>query len=994
MTINFLDSNIAIIGGGRFCKIFLEYLFDKSCVDHSPTVLGVADINPQAEGLRYADSLGIFTTQNYRNLYSLSDLQVLIELTADATVWDVIRKTKPAGVDLIDHIQIRSIWSALQMTGEKRRALEELQQKASVTPDIVTYFEKFADRLSDVIHKRNLRYQEIEKGLIKSLGQIIQGSTIPTFVINRDHIVTHWNKALERMTAVPAEEIVGTDKQWMPFWDNARPAMADVILDQVGEAEIKKLYGTQWRRSFLIEGAYEAEVFFPNLGDHGKWIWFTAAPIRSPDGTLTGAIETLWDKTEDKRAEQDRDRQTRLLTETARALAESEKTMTQIIQGSTIPTFVINENHRVTHWNTALEKLTGFSADEFVGTRRQWKAFYKNERATMADVILDQVSEAEIKKLYGTKWRKSGLIEGAYEAEDFFPRFGEKGTWLWFTAAPIKAPNGRIVGAVETLWDKTEDKNAEQERELHTRELSSLCSIYTSLTTAETLEEGIRRAIQTILEFLSADGLCIYLLGKDGKYHMQYSSGFSEEACRNILVVDESSIVHQVAQSGAFTMYEDLPDGRSEEIRFLDENNLASMVYIPISSKEKRTFGVIRIGSHKPKRFSQDQKDVLELIGNRIGVAIENAMLTEQVVKSEEKYRTLFNSDPHPIFILDSKTFKILDTNKRAQDTYGYSRKELLGIPFLELGEETDEELAEGLRNLAEDHSMLFTKKRHYREGRRPFYVNVNISSAKYGESQVVIASTTDISESVEKETQLIQASKMTTLGQMAAGIAHEINQPLNVIQVCADFFNKMIARGQAISDQDLGSMANDISNNVQRAAAIIQHMREFARQSNVVRAKVDINDPIRDVFKVLGHQMRVHQIEVDLDLSLKIPPIMADHNRLEQVFINLVTNAVDAMDDKCRRPECRQAEKKLTIKSFVEDGYVSVIVSDTGNGMSAEVMRKIFEPFFTTKDVGKGTGLGVSISYGIVKDFDGTIEIESKVGEGTTFKLKFPYQP
>ena len=992
MAINFLNSNIAIIGGGRFCKIFLEYLFEKSYVGHRPEVLGVADINPQAEGLRYADSLGIFTTQNYRDLYTLVDLQVLIELTDDATLWDVIRKTKPAGVDFIDHIEIRAVWSALQLTGEKHRTLEELQQDENATPEIVTYFEKYADRLADVIHKRNMRYQEIEKGLIESLGQIIQGSTIPTFVINRDHIVTHWNKALERLTAVPAAEIVGTDKQWKPFWDTARPTMADVILDQVSEAEIKKLYGTKWRKSFLIEGAYEAEVFFANLGDDGKWIWFTAAPIRSPDGTLTGAIETLWDKTEDKRAEQDRDRQTRLLTETARALAESEKTMTQIIQGSTIPTFVINENHRVTHWNTALEKLTGYSADEFVGTRRQWKAFYKKERATMADVILDQDSEAEIKKLYGTKWRKSGLIEGAYEAEDFFPRFGEKGTWLWFTAAPIKAPNGRIVGAVETLWDKTEDKNAEQERELHTRELSALCSIYSSLNTAETLADGIHLAIQTVLEFLSADGLCIYLLEKDGKYHMRYSSGLSEEACRNIPVVDESSIVHQVAQSGAFTLYEDLPDGRSEEIRFRDENKLASMVYIPISSKEKRTFGVIRIGSQKPSRFSQDQEDVLELIGNRIGVAIENAMLQEQVIKSEEKYRTLFNSDPHPIFILDSITHKILDTNKRAQDTYGYSRKELLGIPFLELGEETDEELAEGLSSLAEDHSMLFTKKLHYRKGRRPFYVNVNIGSAKYGESNVVIASTTDITESVEKETQLIQASKMTTLGQMAAGIAHEINQPLNVIQVCADFFNKMIARGQAISDQDLTSMANDISNNVQRAAAIIQHMRGFARQSNVVKEKVNINDPIRDVFKVLGHQLRVHQIEVDLDLDQKIPSILADHNRLEQVFINLVTNAVDAMDDRCSQPECRQAEKRLTIKSFAQDGYVSVIVADTGNGMSDEVMRKIFEPFFTTKDVGKGTGLGVSISYGIVKDYGGTIDIESKVGEGTVFKLKFPY--
>jgi C4-dicarboxylate-specific signal transduction histidine kinase len=200
-----------------------------------------------------------------------------------------------------------------------------------------------------------------------------------------------------------------------------------------------------------------------------------------------------------------------------------------------------------------------------------------------------------------------------------------------------------------------------------------------------------------------------------------------------------------------------------------------------------------------------------------------------------------------------------------------------------------------------------------------------------------------------------------------------------------------MIDRGQTIGEEDLKSMAADIGKNVQRAAAIIQHMRDFARQSSATREKVNINDPIRDVFKVLGHQLRVHEVELNLDLDPELPPIVADHNRLEQVFINLVTNAVDAMDEKNNRPEYRDARKVLSIRSFSENGLVAVTVSDTGIGMDDEVMSKLFEPFFTTKDIGKGTGLGVSISYGIVKDYHGSIEIDSQVGSGTTFKLKFP---
>jgi signal transduction histidine kinase len=170
--------------------------------------------------------------------------------------------------------------------------------------------------------------------------------------------------------------------------------------------------------------------------------------------------------------------------------------------------------------------------------------------------------------------------------------------------------------------------------------------------------------------------------------------------------------------------------------------------------------------------------------------------------------------------------------------------------------------------------------------------------------------------------------------------------------------------------------------------------VRDFARQSEPVRSRVNINNPINDVFKVLGHQLKVHDVEVELDLDPGIPDILAEHNRLEQVFINLVSNAIDAMDEKDKRPEISDKEKRLTIKSFAENNHACIKVTDTGIGMSEEVKNKIFEPFYTTKKVGKGTGLGVSISYGIIKDYKGSIEIESEVGKGTTFILTFPLAP
>jgi PAS domain S-box-containing protein len=422
-----------------------------------------------------------------------------------------------------------------------------------------------------------------------------------------------------------------------------------------------------------------------------------------------------------------------------------------------------------------------------------------------------------------------------------------------------------------------------------------------------------------------------------------------------------------------------------------DIQNFKSLAYIPISAKEKKAFGVVRIGSQEYERLSPEDKNVLELIGNRIGVAIENANLQKQYIKSEEKYRSLFNNDPNPIFILDADNFTILDTNDRAKEFYGFSRMEMIGRRFQELGDEKDEEVDKVLKKLSSEESILFSKKKHYTRNGRPFYVNINVSRAYYHEREVLIATTTDITESVEKETHLIQAGKMATLGLMAAGMAHEINQPLNVIQICADFILKSMKKGQAVPEEEMQSLAKDIVDNVRRATDVIKHVRDFARMSEVVRNKVNINDPIRDVFKVLGNQIKVHQIDLELDLQPDLPYILAEHNRLEQVFINLVTNAIDAMDEKNETGQEKPAGKKLTITSFAQNGHVVVKVSDTGVGMSREVMDKIFEPFFTTKKIGKGTGLGISISYGIIKDYDGAIGIESEVNRGTTFTLTFP---
>ena len=987
-------TRIGIIGGKRLCRSFLEIIFRLSPDSIRPEIVGVADLDSNGEGILFAKEKNIFIAKNPLDLLMIKGMDLLLDLRGDDSAFKAVEEILPSGLKLLDRLEAQLILDLLRIE-EKRLQIQHWRGLENRDPEAIAgMFGEFLDAVSTAARERHVESRRVWHALRageKAMGQIVEASTVPTFVINKDHVVTQWNRACEKLTGYLAKRMVGTSDHWKPFRSTKRHIMADLIVEEIREEDVFKYYGTLWRKSALIEGAYETEGYFHHLGDEGKWLFFTAAPIRGSDGSIVGAIEALWDKTEERRAQRQLERYTKELALRTEKLLESERVMTQIIQGSTIPTFVINRDHRVIHWNHAMGKLSGFPAEVMIGTNRQWEPFWEQERPSMADVILNQISEEEIRKLYGTQWRKSALIQDAYEAEAFFPKLGNGGKWCYFTAAPIKAPDGTIIGAIETLWDKTEDKKAEEDHKRHNRQLAALAAISTALGSSLKLEEGLKEAVTEIFNYLAVDSFCIFLKETDGRFVLKYFYGKEAVFFGKENGQDLSELLYQAIKHSHVVIYENIIFEKYQGMQRYLNAGIQSLALIPLIDKNGQVFGVIQIGSKASQNFTAEQKNILSLIGNRIGVALENYQLYEQYRKSEEKYRFLFNNDPNPIFILDSDNFEILDLNDRARDCYGYKRDEILGMSFLDVGEKDDEEIVKGLRTISNSRSVLFSKKRHFRKGGAPFFVNIHVSRSDYNEKDVLIASTADISESMEKEAQLIQASKMTTLGLMAAGMAHEINQPLNVLQVCADTLLKSFNKGVSLKAEDLRSMADDISQNVQRAAGIIKHMRDFSRMSEGVQSRVDINDPIRDVFKVLGHQLKMHRVELVLDLTCHLPDILAESNRLEQVFINLVTNAVDAMDEQERRVSPATIQKKLCIRSYTENDTVIATVSDSGTGMTREVMDKIFEPFFTTKEVGKGTGLGVSISYGIVKDYNGTISVRSEVGKGTTFELRFP---
>jgi histidine kinase len=365
----------------------------------------------------------------------------------------------------------------------------------------------------------------------------------------------------------------------------------------------------------------------------------------------------------------------------------------------------------------------------------------------------------------------------------------------------------------------------------------------------------------------------------------------------------------------------------------------------------------------------------------------QHKLLEEELARSEAKYQAIFTNIPNAVFVLDAADLTILDCNEVAPNVYCYDKEDMVGRSFLELFWEGDrDQYADKLKKRA-----VVDKARQRTGDGRNIYTSIRVSPAAFPGGDVLLAATSDITKRLETEQNLIQASKMATLGEMATGVAHEINQPLAVIKTASAFFMKKINRGERIEDKTLEQLATEIDSYVDRATKIINHMREFGRKPEIGLVRVDLNTVISKAFELFSQQLKLRMIEVRWDLEEDLPQVMGDSSRLEQVFVNLLINARDAIEDRSSQSEVPKEEKVISISSFASDGRVAVSVSDAGVGIPAAIRDRIFEPFFTTKEVGKGTGLGLSISYTIVADCGGTITARENDLGGTTFEVAFP---
>ena len=349
----------------------------------------------------------------------------------------------------------------------------------------------------------------------------------------------------------------------------------------------------------------------------------------------------------------------------------------------------------------------------------------------------------------------------------------------------------------------------------------------------------------------------------------------------------------------------------------------------------------------------------------------------DTLARSEARYRHLVESASDAIVTLDANG-RFTTVNHAAEIISGYKREELVGQWFAPMLPDDDLPKALGhfQQALAGETGLFETQ--FYRKDGEVRFISVTYSTPQKDEE--VLCLIRDVTDQKMMQEQLIQSEKMSAIGQLVSGVAHELNNPLAGISAFAQL---LLAEKRFPPDQR--TAAETIYSEARRASRIVQNLLTFARQHKAEKVPTAINQVLDDTLELRGYELRVRGIDVRREYGDALPDTMADAHQLQQVFLNLITNAEQAMEQK------EGHHHRLTVRTRRLGDAIRIEVEDTGAGIPANLIERIFNPFFTTKPTGSGTGLGLSISLGIVREHEGKIWAENVAQGGARFIVEIP---
>jgi two-component system NtrC family sensor kinase len=465
----------------------------------------------------------------------------------------------------------------------------------------------------------------------------------------------------------------------------------------------------------------------------------------------------------------------------------------------------------------------------------------------------------------------------------------------------------------------------------------------------ETLQEGIY-IVTPEDKILEVNPALVRMLGYDSKEELlakRVSDVFVDDQQRSLLALEVNS--------------QPQPEGREITLRRKDGQPIICL----------NTATAVRDTGGKIVRYQGALADITE-----------RRAIEKRLHQQQEFARRLVDSFPDLIFVVDTQR-RYTFVSPKVLEVLGYETQEAIGMVFGDRTHPEDrdatlaafDELIHGKRNFASIEIRVRHKLGEWRRLRANFSPLFNVN----GEIDGVVISGRDITEVKRLEEQLIQAEKLAAMGQMLAGVAHELNNPLTAILGASE-----LLRDRAGVDENTKRQLDMTHRQARRAARIVQNLLEFSRPAASQKKALDLNAVVDRTLQLHEHSLRRNSVEVDFKPYPGLPSTVGDANQLIQVFLNLVSNAEQAIR------EIRPAGR-IQIRLGQSGPRIFATVQDDGAGIKPEALAKIFDPFFTTKSNGRGTGLGLSVSYGIIKEHAGKIDVRSTPGKGTSFHVEFP---
>ena len=688
----------------------------------------------------------------------------------------------------------------------------------------------------------------------------------------------------------------------------------------------------------------------------------------------------------------------------ARSLEESEirlrSLFERMLDGFAVHELIIDTNGKPVDYvfiqiNDAFERITGLKRSDIIGKR--------------ATEIMPGILESSLDWLgtYGEVVLEGKDVNFEQYSNDFKK-------WLYVSA--YRTGERQFTTISEDITKrKIAERSLQHRMDMEVLISSISANIINSLSSD--VDAGINSALEKVGKAVNADRSYVFRFSKNGletsNTHEWCAPGIEPQIDKlRQLAVDRFPwwMEHlKRFESINIANVQDMPEEANEEKEILKSQNIQSLIVVPMIHAGN-LIGFLGFDSVRhPRIWPESDITLLKVAGGILGNALEYKDSEKRLKESEERFFKAFDASPSIMTINKFSDGRYVAVNETFLEILDFAKEEVLGMRANELGLWVNQRDRLRIRKdileeqiPVKDYEMQFrTKNGDIRTG---------LASAEIiliGDEKLVLSVITDITERKQMENMLIQSEKMAAIGTLAAGIAHEINNPLGYIDsnlgMIANYGNKIEKYCRAMEDlsrkeqncsdllelkskhnvnyvlQEIQNAAHESIDGVETIKRIVSGLRDFSRIEKSETKLADINNGIEKALNIVWNELKYNS-EVVKEYG-DIPEIECDINRLIQVFMNIFINAAQAIEKR----------GKIVIKTFIMRSNIVIQISDTGKGIPKEQLGKIFDAFFTTKAPGKGTGLGLSISYKIVQEHRGAIFVKSEPGIGTEFTIKLP---